>query len=256
MLELYYKNGKVIGYINYKPTVADPKVGNYCYKIKNKIISQYIGLVIDFFKHIFHSNKLGFFYFTLPEGVRQLEESEITHEYYAKIKGTPKLPTNLDFGCSYILNKYYKKDGLLQVFINTFPEAKDTLLSLIFFKLMVDFPYSYAETWFNSSYCTELYKTANLESPRITEFLKKLGERVEIFNDEYFKYLSLENALSLLMDSTGLGNDIDIDLAAVNNHNGLVSNETRFIVMYDINLKNMLLVTLLISQHLKELLTG
>jgi len=77
---------------------------------------------------------------------------------------------------------------------------------------------------------------AKIESQRVSEFLKALGdERIHrVFFPRYLAKISEgQKNHGILMDSTGMPNDINFPLTAVNNHNGVISNETRLILAVD-----------------------
>jgi hypothetical protein len=154
-----------------------------------------------------------------------------------------------------------KKISIDKAIENVFPDNfatsvknRDTLKSLIAYKLVESEAFVYASDWYYKSYASFLYPHANLDSPRISEFLAELG--TEEFYGRFFKsYLEIvikngdssnqRRLFPLCIDSEGLGNDIKTFLTAVNNHGGLISNELR--VTYVVDRKTKLPLFLRIS---------
>jgi transposase len=81
-----------------------------------------------------------------------------------------------------------------------------------------------------------LFPQAQIESQRISEFLVEIGKEVNfrLFFENYLDFLRTINPkFNIMVDSTGLANSIKIPLTAINNHNGVISNEIRLIVIAD-----------------------
>jgi len=119
------------------------------------------------------------------------------------------------------------------------PGEGDTLLSLIAFKLLDSNANCYAKRWLSGSYAQYLYPKASLATPRISEFMERLGreETKRAFFDAYTPYLKgiPEVSENVLIDSTGLPNDIHFEYTQVNNHNGVISREARLIYVVERN---------------------
>jgi hypothetical protein len=89
-----------------------------------------------------------------------------------------------------------------------------------------------ASEWFSGSYASIIYPKANLESQRISDLLSSIGREssYRAFFCEYSKLLAhRDEGEDVLIDSTGLPNNIHFPLTAVSNHNGQLSNEVRLI---------------------------
>jgi hypothetical protein len=205
----------------------------------------YLGKVIDVHRGIFFNRNIGYYRFTIAEGRTELEDGEIE---YLKLVGTSGFTAKssntitrqiltLDFGNAWFLNYVMTDTGLRDLFAQVLPNESDTLLALIAFKLLDSDASCYAERWFEGSYAKYLYPKANLSSPRLSEFMERLGEE-EVkrrFFDCYLDYFKTIPGTSdnVLIDSTGLPNDIKFEYAAVNNHNGVISRETRLIYVVE-----------------------
>jgi transposase len=94
-----------------------------------------------------------------------------------------------------------------------------------------------ANFWLNGSFSSILFPAAQLQSQRISELLAKLGDE-SVISNFFNKYLNMilpsSKNTGVLIDSTGLPNAIHFPLTAVNNHNGIISNEVRLIYVIDI----------------------
>jgi len=201
----------------------------------------YLGTVVDELSGIYYNRNHGYFRFTVDGGKTDLSPGEIEYlELMKKNIGAPhKKPFVVDFGDTWFLDHVMGSSGLKKVFAGTCPKDADTLLSLISFKLLNNGSNFYAERWWEGSYAKYLYPDARLQSQRISEFMDKLGEEdtKRVFFDMYIPYLKTMPGISynLLIDSTGLPNDIHFDYAAISNHNGEISRETRLIYVVERN---------------------
>jgi hypothetical protein len=203
--------------------------------------TMYLGKVINIDDGIFHSLKRGYFTFSLENGFGTVPD--LNHPSILNI------PSNkvLNFGDIWMVDQIFKKSGLEKVFENLMPESRDsdTLKALVGYRLLEKDAYCYAEDWYRKSYANVLYPLARLESPRISDFHAILGGEgnyrrffrsyLEIITKN--KNINDQISIPILIDSTGLQNDIKTHLTAVNNHNGVVNNEIRLIYVIDKNTK-------------------
>ena len=201
----------------------------------------YLGVAIDEKEGIFYNRNRGYFRFTVEGGETSLDANEA--EYMALIQKrdntADKKQLILDFGDAWFLGQIMESSGLKDLFGRVLPNESDTLLSLIAFKLLDTNANTYAGRWFMGSYAQYLYPRAALESPRISEFMKRLGEEEvkRTFFDLYIPYLKGVPDVSenVLIDSTGLPNDILFEYSQINNHNGVISREARLIYVVERN---------------------
>jgi transposase len=168
-----------------------------------------------------------------PDGVEYLKLMRNQEANRAVIQ--PKLI--LDFGDAWFLEHVMNDSGLKMLFRKILPGNADTLLALISFKLLDNATNSYARVWLEGSYARYLYPGAQLASQRISEFMDNLGqeENMRLFWGLYFAYLKKIPGLTdnILIDSTGVPNDIHFDYAALSNHNGVISREARLIFVVE-----------------------
>jgi hypothetical protein len=220
-IHVSYKNG--VGYAElYTPQRKDGK------KINNPL---YLGKVIDLEKGIFLSRKRGYFKYTLPDGFEtcDLDKSESTLIQ-------PEEIDILDFGSAYLLWNTLGMMDFLVLLQNLCPKYADSLLSLLFYRIQERGGYNMANDWLKGSYAKVLFPKAQLTSQRVSELLEELGDET-VFRRFFTNYLKAEipkdRKVGVLVDSTGLPNSIDTYLTAVNKHNGVLSNETRLVLVVD-----------------------
>jgi hypothetical protein len=190
---------------------------------------QYLGRVIDKENGIFKSKKRGTFKYSLIDGF-----SEVPVEEHALALKEEKLI--LDFGDVYVLYEILLKSGFWELFRSILPGWEDTLCTMLCYKVIRGGANCYASDWRAGSFIRIICPDAKVESQRISEFLKVLGnEHVQRqFFPKYLAKISGEQKNhGIVVDSTGMPNDIDFPLTAINNHNGVISNETRLILAID-----------------------
>ncbi|MCL2291496.1 MAG: hypothetical protein FWC30_00245, partial [Candidatus Bathyarchaeota archaeon] len=154
-IHIDHKNGKQYASI-YTPTRKNGKKDNQ---------PQYLGRIINKEKGTYHNKQKGTFTYTIEHG-------------YSPYTPNPNDPTTtttttqqqkeekllLDFGDAHTLNTILTKTGLHTILQNTIPKQKDTLLSIINYKLLSGNANKYAHDWYNGSYTRILYPKANLTS--------------------------------------------------------------------------------------------
>jgi hypothetical protein len=201
----------------------------------------YLGIVIDETSGVFYNRKSGgLFRFTVESGRQELTADE--RAYYEIVKNgcgkdRSRKVLTLDFGDVWFLDHILGASGLKQLFAHVCPGEADTLLSLVSFRLLEEGASCYALRWLEGSYARYLYPEANISSQRISEFLVRLGaeEVKRTFFDAYIPYLKKIPGLSenVLIDSTGLPNDIHFEYSKISNHNGEISREARLIYVVE-----------------------
>ena len=159
-----------------------------------------------------------------------------TKEYTPKKALSPVLQNELiqNFGATYSIAKVLENGGLNKIIEGILPDETDTLLSLICHKIIKGSAMQYVESWAKGDYVSTLFPRAELSSQRISDFLKKLGRESvwRKFFKEYIQQVTGEK-VGVIIDSTGLPNEIDIPLSAWGNHGGESERETRFLMVID-----------------------
>lgn len=189
--------------------------------------SLYLGRVIDKEQGVYRNKERGLFKYSLTEGF-----SEITPS--CQCQKEEKLI--LDFGDAYVLYTVLKEHGYWDLFRGVLPGWEDTLCAMLFYRILRGGASRYASDWWTGSYLSQICLSAKVESQRVSEFYVALGkERIQ--RDFFPKYLAKisegQKNHGILIDSTGMPNDNQSPLTAINNHNGVISNETRLILVVD-----------------------
>jgi len=201
--------------------------------VKQKYLGN-LGLVVDRENGIFRSRERGLYQFSLESGYSELPNGP----EYAVTANVEKEKLILDFGDSFVLDRYLHELPFYDAYQLAMPLHKDTLFSLLFFRILTEKKaYCYAETWWSGNYACLLFPGAKLQSQRVSEFLAMLGdeETQRLFFDEYLAalYGKQGGTSGILIDSTGLGNASKMSLTQVSNHNGEISMEIRLIYVID-----------------------
>jgi len=157
-----------------------------------------------------------------------------TREYIAKEQKYPTPKMILNFGDTYSIANTLNNSVYSDCFKRILPAETDTLMSLSCYKLLKSSSMQYAQTWSEGNYVSHLYKNANLTSQRISDFLKKLGKEAvwRTFFTSYIEKIVGEKS-GVIVDSTGLPNEINFPLSAWNNHGGASERETRLLMVVE-----------------------
>ncbi|MDR2198096.1 MAG: transposase [Deltaproteobacteria bacterium] len=211
--------------------------------------SLYLGRVVNKEQGLFYKKDYGLFTFSTEHGFGKPPEiitnpSEIIGN--SSIHNSAKRQT-VPFGDVWMIDQVCKQIGLDKVIEDLLPEAAatDTLKALVAYRLIKNDAYCYAKDWYEDSFANILYPQAQLDSPRISEFMFTLGQDVvrRKFFTSYFETVinrdSIHDQITMpvLIDSTGLPNNNQSHLTATNCHNGKVSREIRLAYVVDKNTK-------------------
>jgi hypothetical protein len=187
-----------------------------------------LGKVIDKEKGVYQNRERGVFTYSLKEnsfGKPNVEDL---------LPETPKREKLIvDFGDIYFLDAYLRKKKLTASIDAIGYQNPDTLYAMLGYYILCSAANCHASVWWEGSYARILYPRANLASQRISDFLADIGDegRLRCFFSEYIEHVSkgASRGTNILIDSTGLPNNIHFPLTTVSNHNGDVSNEVRLI---------------------------
>lgn len=200
-------------------------------KVKTRRIEN-LGRVIDKEKHIFQQ-KGATFQYIVGKGRREVPSWGLPTE--SIVPETEKLI--LDFGDAWFLQEYLKRQLFYSSILNTLAKESDTLLALIFYRLLTNKGAScHAKIWYEGNYSYLAFPRANLTSQNISRVLKELGkeETQRRFFEEYLSCIYGEDgATGILVDSTGVANATKMDITRISNHNGDISREVRLIYVLD-----------------------
>lgn len=221
MLSYFTKNG-----IEYAKTQGRSyRVG----KQVKKEGQHHIGRVIDKENNVFFSRGRGIFTYDPETGTY----GKADEKYSSELKQDRRKKQNLllDFGDVYFLDRLLKELGYDKVIDSVGYRNRDTFYAMIMYYLVSDRANVHAQTWFDGNIASVLYPDANVKSQRISDFLASIGDEQKQQN--YFKaHINwikerISDDPAVIVDSTGLPNDIDTYLKEWSNHNGKISRETR-----------------------------
>ena len=233
-----YINYKVKGGIEYGMVVTSVRKGSKVSK-ENPV---YLGRVIDKEKCIFKSRERGIFIYDIDtNGFTSVPADYEEPKTVRKTKYPKRNILIVSFGDIYLLDSFLVKSGFMKAVDATGYRNLDTLHSLLAFYILTSYANCHADDWWELTYAKYLYPKAQMASQRISEALSDIGseDSKRNFFKEYFQFLGKRNFSregaaygiddGVLIDSSGLPNAIRFPITAVNNHNGVISEEIRLI---------------------------
>ena len=192
-----------------------------------------LGRVIDKETGVFRSRERGLFRYTLEEGYCDIPTDY--PETFAPSSKEERLI--LDFGDSFFLHQFLEMQAFRDAFYQISPRQSDTLLSLVFYRILKDKKaYCYADAWWQGNYASLLFPGAKLASQRVSEFLVAVGRedaQREFFREYYRLLYGDQGTAGILIDSSGLPNASKMSVTQISNHNGDISLEARLIYVID-----------------------
>ena len=234
-----YINYNVVNGIEYGTVTSSVRNGS---KVgKNDQI--YLGRVIDKEKGIFKSRERGLFMYDIKENIFSPVPADFEEPKKQRKTKYPVRPTLIvSFGDVFLLDSFLNKSGLMKAVDAIKYRNSDTLHALLSYYILTSYANCHAEDWWELTYAKYLYPKAQLASQRISDALADIGseDAKRCFFKEYFHFLEKNNTVigdeasegindGVLIDSSGLPNSIRFPLTAVNNHNGVISEELRLI---------------------------
>lgn len=221
MLSYFYKNGILYA--------KDPGKSVRRGKSVVKINQKHIGRVIDKENNVFYSRQRGIFtYDPITDSYGKADEKYSSELKTDKRKREKML---LDFGDVYFLDQLLKQLEYDKVLDAVGYGNPDTLKAMVMYYIVSEKANVHAKTWYDGNICRILYPDANMKSQRVSDFLASLGN--ERKQQNYFKAHinwikeKICDDPAIIVDSTGLPNDIDTYLKEWSNHNGKITRETR-----------------------------
>lgn len=203
-----------------------------------KVGQMHLGLVINKEKKLFWNRKQGYFVFdTDTQTCISPDPQDIpdANSLQPDRCMSPSPPVYIDFGDAFFLDQLIKGIGYDKVIDAITFGNRDTLYAMIQYYALVGNASTQTAVWYRSSYASYLYPKANLSTQRISDFLKSVGkpENRRAFLVAHIKYVleSTDEALCVLIDSTGLPNSCDIPITCISNHEGNVNVEFRMIAI-------------------------
>ncbi len=225
-----------MAYIHYdpKPNGAEYACIYESYREGGKVKTrrgENLGRVIDKEHGIFRRKGITFMY-TVEDGYSEVPDTIQTESV---VPDKEKLI--LDFGDSWFLEEYLTGQSFYPSIENALPGEKDTLLALIFYRLLTNRSAScHAKIWYEGNYAYLSFPNANLTSQNISRVLKELGREdiQRAFFEDYLSCIYKEKGTAgILVDSTGVPNATKMDITQICNHNGDINREVRLIYVID-----------------------
>jgi transposase len=139
----------------------------------------------------------------------------------------------LNYGDTFALNEYFQKSGFTTLLKSVWETFVNAILSLICYKLLESSAMQHAAVWQEGNYAKIIFNNPNLSTQKISELLKILGN--EQLQRKFFKFY-LQNFRSehgVIIDSTGLPNNISSELTALGHHGDNIENEIRMLMVVD-----------------------
>lgn len=213
----YVKNGIV--YANASKSKRNGKTVG-----KEKQIS--LGRVIDLKKKIFRNRKYGLYsYDPVTEKITPISEE-------GKKKNVKNFSC-VDFGDSFFLSRLMEKLRIDPMIDSMEGIDHESLKALILFYLECRSSNSTAEEWFEGNFASSLYPDAKMSSQRISELLDSIGteEAKSSFLKAYYSASDFKKGTKVIIDSTGIINNVHFSFTTVCNHGGKVSTCIRLITV-------------------------
>ena len=153
-------------------------------------------------------------------------------ERRAKRKDTERLI--LDYGDSFIVQKFLEQTGFAKLLQNVFGNKTHTIQALITYRLCYGSAMMYAKPWLEGSYAQIQYPRADLSSQRLSEFFRFLSDESlqQKFFREYIPMLS-KNESGIIIDGTSLPNQIHTPLTAWGLSGEEIDKQARFLLVVD-----------------------
>ena len=202
----------------------------------------YLGRVIDKKRRIFKSRERGVFNFDPETGTfNPVPDDFEIPVIQRKNKRCERPKLSVSFGDIYLLDEFIKQSGFIKAVDALGYHNPDTIRALLSYYILTSSANCHAQDWWELTYAKYLYPKAKMSSQRISEALADIGseDAKRSFFKEYFQFLEKTGTGNsadtsgiddgILIDSSGLPNAVHFPLTAVNNHNGVISEEVRLI---------------------------
>ena len=139
----------------------------------------------------------------------------------------------VDYGNTYALSEYCRLSGFTSLIKDVFGELANTTLALVSYRLIESGGMNMVREWYNGNFARICFPNLDLSSQRISDALCQIGD--ESLWRKFFKLYtqSVYSNNGVIIDSTGLPNDIDISLTALGHHGGAIEKEIRMIMVVD-----------------------
>jgi len=199
---------------------------------KTSVEVTYLGRVIDKEAGVYKNRDRGIFTFDRNTGeFGSVSEDFVPQESTDRRKKVKNI--SVDFGDAFFMDTYLHASGMMKVIDTIEYGNRDTLHTMVLFYMLSGLANCDAIHWYEGSIASLLYPNANLTSQRLSDFLASIGtpEKQMAFQKAYIQFVMehYNQDKNILIDSSGLPNNIHFPLTEKNVHNGKVSNEIRLL---------------------------
>jgi transposase len=138
-----------------------------------------------------------------------------------------------DYGNTYVLYEYCRLSGFMGLISAVFGALANIILALVFYRLIESGGMNMVADWYNGNFARVCFPGLDLSSQRVSDYLVQIGDEA-LWRKFFVLYTqSVYSNNGVIIDSTGLTNDIDISLTALGHHGGDIANEIRMIMVVD-----------------------
>jgi len=140
----------------------------------------------------------------------------------------------LEYGDSYLINELTENLPIIALLKAVFGELFDTLMALVYHRIIVGGAMCHVQPWYEASFVSQLFQGANISSQNISRVFTYLGEE-NVQRAFFAAYIPLvcKDKSGVVIDSTGLPNQINMPVTDWGYHNGGIEYETRLILAID-----------------------
>jgi hypothetical protein len=173
----------------------------------------------------------------------QTKKPKQTQQYLGKLidkekqiyqKNNPKEKQTLDFGDTYLLEKFYQQTGLTNLLQQTLGPTANTTINLIYYKLCHNAAMTHTQKWIEGNYLSTKTKPNNLTSQKISHHIQTIAD--ENLQKNFFKtYIPqfTNQKQGIIIDATSLPNQIHNPLTAWGRSGEEIDQQIRFLLVLD-----------------------
>ncbi len=186
-----------------------------------------LGRVLDKSRLIFKNREHGVYQYVAETGERRPLPDDFGLEAQERLI--------VDFGDVYVLDKFIRNGALRPVFEALECGTPDFFRALLCFYVLESAPNALADIWREGSYAGMVYPGADMDLPRILDFLRILGSETvrRRFFAAWGDFLKTQRPDGcreiILVDSTWLANDRRMPVTALCTHEGDIEEEVRLV---------------------------
>lgn len=142
--------------------------------------------------------------------------------------------TILDFGDSFLIHSFFKKNGFMELLNKSFGKNAETLFTLMSYRLCNPAAMRLAYIWQQGNVIKQLCKNVNVSSQRISDFMVDIGNE-DTCRTFFKKYLSFikHSSEALIMDVTALPNQIHMPFTMWGYNDECIDKQIKLMLVVD-----------------------